>query len=79
MTNRLSNVQCLCKLPALTSTFRKAFSNSTATHQPIPVAVRYKAWVRGRSLAGIVGSNPPGAWMSVVSVVWCKVEVFATS
>jgi hypothetical protein len=27
---------------------------------PIPVAVRSKAWVYGRSLAGIVGSNPTG-------------------
>ena len=36
----------------------KAFSNSTATHQPIPVAARSKVWVCGRSLAGIVGSNP---------------------
>jgi hypothetical protein len=26
---------------------------------PIPVAVRSKAWVCGRSLTGIVGSNPP--------------------
>jgi hypothetical protein len=25
---------------------------------PIPVAVRSKAWVFGRSLTGIVGSNP---------------------
>jgi hypothetical protein len=25
---------------------------------PIPVAVRSKAWVCGRSLTGIVGSNP---------------------
>ena len=25
---------------------------------PIPVAARYKAWVRGRLLAGIAGSNP---------------------
>ena len=32
---------------------------------PIPVAVRSKAWVCGRSLARIVGSNPTGAWMSV--------------
>jgi hypothetical protein len=35
------------------------------------VAVRSKAWVFGRSLTRIVGSNPtkkkipPGAWMSV--------------
>jgi len=29
------------------------------------VAARSKAWVCGSSLAGIVGSNPAGAWMSV--------------
>ena len=28
--------------------------------QPIPVAVRSKAWVFGRSLIRIVGSNPTG-------------------
>ena len=27
---------------------------------PIPVAVRSRAWVCGRSLTGIVGSNPTG-------------------
>jgi hypothetical protein len=27
---------------------------------PIAVAARSKAWVYGRSLAGIVGSNPAG-------------------
>ena len=27
---------------------------------PIPVAARSKAWVCGRSLAGIAGSNPAG-------------------
>ena len=32
---------------------------------PIPVAARSKAWVCGRLLAGIAGSNPSGAWMSV--------------
>jgi len=30
----------------------------------IPVAARSKAWVCGRLLAGIAGSNPAGAWMS---------------
>jgi len=30
------------------------------THMPISVAARSKAWVCGRSLAGIVGSNPAG-------------------
>ena len=28
--------------------------------EPIPVAVRSKAWVCGHSLAGIAGSNPAG-------------------
>ena len=27
---------------------------------PVPVAARSKAWVYGRSAAGIVGSNPTG-------------------
>jgi hypothetical protein len=27
---------------------------------PIPTAARSKAWVYGRSLTGIVGSNPAG-------------------
>ena len=30
------------------------------TYVPIPVAVRSKAWVCGRSLTRIVGSNPTG-------------------
>jgi hypothetical protein len=43
---------------------------------PIPEAVRSKAWVCGRSLTRIVGSNPT---LSLVSVVCCQVEVSATS
>jgi len=39
------------------------------------VAVRSKAWVCGRSLIGIAGSNPSWAWMSVVSVVCCQRSV----
>ena len=27
---------------------------------PVPVAARSKAWVCGRALAGVVGSNPVG-------------------
>ena len=48
---------------------------------PIPVAERSEAWVCGRSLAGIAGSNPVGVWMSVSCVfcVCCQVEVSATS
>jgi hypothetical protein len=44
------------------------------------VAARSKAWVFGRSLTRIVGSNPTGGHgcLSVVSVVCCQVEVSAT-
>jgi hypothetical protein len=47
---------------------------------PIPVAVRSKAWVCGRSLAGIVVSTPTGVMdvLSLVSVVCCQVEVSET-
>ena len=34
---------------------------------PIPVASQSREWVSGRSLAGIAGSNPGGAWMYVSS------------
>jgi hypothetical protein len=45
----------------------------------VPVAARSKAWVCGRSLVGIVGLNPAGAWMSVFrSVVCCQVDVCAS-
>ena len=28
--------------------------------------------------AGLAGSNPTGVWISVVSAVWCQLEVSAT-
>ena len=34
-----------------------------STKLPVPVAARSKAYVCGRSLAEIVGSNPTGAWI----------------
>jgi hypothetical protein len=34
-------------------------TNRNVAGSPIPVAVRSKAWVCGRSLSRIVGSNPP--------------------
>jgi len=45
------------------------------------VAARPKAWVCGRSLAGIVGSEPAGGrgCSYLVVVVCCQVEVSATS
>ena len=43
------------------------------------MAARFKAWVFGRSLAGIVDSNPAGAWrLALLSVVSCQVEVSAS-
>ena len=43
---------------------------------PVPVVPRSKAWVYGRSLAGIVGSNPDGDMdvCPLVNVVCCQVE-----
>ena len=39
---------------------------------PVPLTALSKAWVCGRSLAGIAGSNPAGVMgVSVVSVVCC--------
>ena len=46
---------------------------------PVPVSARAKAWVCGRSPAEIVSSNLTGAWMFVVSVVCCQVEISARS
>jgi hypothetical protein len=44
----------------------------------IPVAVRSKAWVCGRLLDGIVGSNPAGGMVVclLLSVVCSQVEIF---
>ena len=39
---------------------RSPTSEAQVWSQPIPVAVRSKAWVCGRSLTGIVGLNPTG-------------------
>ena len=49
------------------SQFVYLFSPTTHDSTPIPAVARSKAWVYGRSLAGIVGSNPPspGTWRSV--------------
>ena len=44
----------------------------------IPVPPRSQAWVCGLSLAGIVGSNTAGAYMSLVSVVCCQVGFSAS-
>jgi hypothetical protein len=45
---------------------------------PVSVVARSKARVCGRSLAGIVVSNPVQwhRWLSILSVVCCQVEVY---
>jgi hypothetical protein len=51
------------------------FYTSNSINVPIPMVSRSKAWVFGRSLAGIVGSNPArgNGCLSVVDVVCCQV------
>jgi len=44
---------------------------------PNPVAARTEAWVCGRSLAGIVGSNLAGEMDVCLFRVLCQVEVSA--
>jgi hypothetical protein len=47
---------------------------------PDAVPAPSKGWVCGRLLAGVAGSNPAGSvHVSVVSVVYCQVEVSATN
>jgi hypothetical protein len=44
------------------------------TQEPIPVTVRYKAWVCSSSLGGVVGSNPAGGMDSCLLQVLCVVR-----
>jgi hypothetical protein len=48
------------------------------TALPIPVAARSKAWVCGRALAGVVGSNPAGCMHVCLLYLCCQVEVSAS-
>ena len=41
----------------------------------IPLVIGSNVWVCGQYLAGFTGSNPKGAFMSVLSVVCCHVQV----
>jgi hypothetical protein len=45
----------------LVTVVRDDYFNPCNIMGPVPVAARSKAWVCGRSLAGIVGSNPAGS------------------
>ena len=57
-------------LKKLSNSYRPGIGNIKNRVLPVPVAARLlRSWVR----------IPPGAWMFVVSVVFCQVEVSATS
>jgi len=45
---------------------------------PVSVAARPKAWVCGRSLVGIVASEPAGSFYTCLLWVMCVVEVSAS-
>ena len=52
----------------------------TIVFVPVPAAARSKTWVCGRSLPGIVGSNPAEhGCLSFESVACCQIEVSAMS
>ena len=48
------------KVTAYVMSSRLAIQQHILAFPPIPVAARSKAWVCGRSLAGIAGLNPVG-------------------
>ena len=52
----------------------RAGSSGVRIPVPITVAARSKAWVFGRSLTGIVGSNPTGG-MDVCVVLYGTMEL----
>jgi hypothetical protein len=48
-------------------------------NSPIPVVAPSKAWVCGRALAGVMGSNPTGGMdVYLVQCLCCQVELSAT-
>ena len=60
-TNNLFHVSYAVQIQTNQSTIQQTMNG------PIPVAVRAKVWVCGRSLPGIAGSNP--AWGRAVCLL----------
>jgi hypothetical protein len=56
------------------NTYLKYYKVVAVHNVPIPVAARSKAWVYGRSIAGIVGSNPTGDMDVCLLGVLCVVR-----
>jgi hypothetical protein len=63
LSTRNNSIYALQYSPWLTP--RNHDLSNYESHEPIPVAARSKAWVSGRSVAGISGSKSAGTWMSL--------------
>ena len=76
-------IDCLGKLQGLFKIRLMSWRFSRFRHYQllIPLAARSKAWVCGRSLAGIVCSNPAGAWMCAYfkCCVLCRRSLFQST
>jgi hypothetical protein len=59
-TIELDTASWLVQLTHNGTRLKKSFLSRISELKPISVAVRSKAWVIGRSLTGIAGSNPTG-------------------
>ena len=60
------NLQAMCQFCTTKYVLSTAqLMTQVMCDKPIPLAARSKAWVCDCSLAGIAGSNPTGAWVSV--------------
>ena len=54
-----------CGRPGSFQDKQRGINDGRSGAGPIPIAARSKAWFCVRSLAGIVGANPAGVWISV--------------
>jgi hypothetical protein len=51
--------------------YGRNYTPSMESQSPIPVAARSKAWGAATRFMGLGIRIPPGAWMSLTSVVYC--------
>ena len=51
--------------------YNKRYLATKYQYSTLPAAARSKAWICGRSLAGILGSNPAGVWKPFLSRKLC--------
>jgi hypothetical protein len=78
----VTNTRIFIQLPVLFSFLCLSYIYITIliATRSTPVAARSKAWVCGRWLGGIAGSNPAGGYesLSLVSIVCYRVEISAS-